>query len=478
MVKTKCNSSFQVAVVSLFAIHCCQQLGATSLSFSGSAAARSDWRQESIDCAIVGGGPGGLATAIAISNASPSSSIAIFERDGFQPKGASIMISKSGWKSIAELDSSGGDESLETKLEETAVPITSLEIKSWTKGEEEIVSTTRRGRLKNVIQNRVSKLKSKVMKMILSVVWRILQPRIHLWHDVRVALYEYANKLYCEPNNKVDENGDSSKSLVHLNLNLENIQALTPSEHQDAARFELLFKNAETGEERKVRAKYVIACDGVNSQVRCVLPNEPDVLLAEDKSVWRGCSPNICTSGIGTFYRSAGDSDIAGRSALLFPGGKNAGSSWTVISDVEDQRSTSDDESRKRVLKVIESMGMGSDNFKLFKKAIDDSAIIIENKLYVRDFEKPWESSYDGLIYIGDAAHPVRPTGEGTALAFEDANVLGKVISKFGLGVEALRKYESERYEPVKKISEKIREGAQNFYKTREKQVSEATNIW
>jgi len=462
MTKANCYGSFQVALVSLFAIHCYQRPGTTTtFAFSGSANAGVDWRQECIDCVIVGGGPAGLATAIAISNASPSSSIAIFERDRLQPKGASILISKSGWKSITELDSSGGDGSLKTKLKETGTPFTAVEIKPWTKEGSEVVRKSRRSRLINVVKNGLAKLKSKVFGMLVSTAIR----RMHLWHDVRIVLYEYANKLYDGLNSAVDNNGDSPKSLVNLNLNLENIQPLSPSEHQDGARFELSFKNLESGEERKVRAKYIIACDGVKSKVRSILPNEPDILLTEDKSVWRGQSPNIGASGRATFYRSASDSNIAGRSAAIFPGGKKGGSSWTVISDVEDERSASDEEARKRVLKVIESMGTGSDACNIFKQLIDDSAIIIENKLHVRDYEKPWESSYDGLIYVGDAAHPVRPTGEGTALAFEDANVLGKVISKLGLGVEALRHYESERYEPVKLISEKVRKGAQNFYK-------------
>ena len=100
----------------------------------------------------------------------------------------------------------------------------------------------------------------------------------------------------------------------------------------------------------------------------------------------------------------------------------------------------------------------------ILKRAIGDSPVIIENKLQIRDFELPWESSYDGLVYIGDAAHPVRPTGEGTALAFEDAKVLGDMIGKHGLCVEALRSYEDARYEPVKEISEKVRAIAQSAY--------------
>jgi hypothetical protein len=347
-----------------------------------------------------------------------------------------------------------------------------VDLRSWTniKEEEEKknISMTRRSRLKNSIKKPLTKLKSIITQFIFSKVLR----RTHLWHDVRVVLRQHAEKLYT---------GDDSKSkatLINLNLNLENIQSLSPlggssssssssrsnQDDDDEARFELIFKNVESGEEMKVRTNYVFACDGINSKVRSILPNEPDVLLSEDKSVWRGMAANIPTS-TATFFRGQQDSDTVGRTALIFPGGKNAGSSWSVISDAEDGRANTDEESRRRVLKVVETMGTNSENYKRMKKVIDDSNIIIENKLYVRDFDKPWESSYDGLIYIGDSAHPVRPTGEGTALAFEDANVLGQVVSKYGLGVKALRQYENERYEPVKAISEKVRTDVNNFYK-------------
>jgi len=434
---------------------------ANSLSISGSTANVSNQRQQCIDCAIIGGGPAGLASAIAILDSSPSSSVVIFERDNFQPKGASIQISKSGWESIAALDD--GDRLLTKKMEETAVPITSVDIKSW--NEQVEVINGRRARLRHFLTRRLSKLKSAIINFLAS---RVIS-RVHLWHDVRLVLCEHATKQYRRSYNAVDNNGDensdSSQPLVNLNLSLENIQPLVPSEHQDGARFILSFKNAISGEELIARARHIIACDGIKSKVRSILPNEPDVLQAENKSVWRGLAPTISASGKATFYRGLSDSTSAGRSGLIFPGGKNVGSSWTVISDIEDQRSNSEEESRRRVLKVIESMGKESDNFKIFKQVIDGSSIIIESKLHVRDFDKPWESSYDGLIYVGDSAHPVRPTGEGTALAFEDASVLGKVILKFGLCDEALREYENERYEPVKRISEKVKNMANNFYK-------------
>ena len=88
--------------------------------------------------------------------------------------------------------------------------------------------------------------------------------------------------------------------------------------------------------------------------------------------------------------------------------------------------------------------------------------IAIEHKLFARDFDRTWNSSYDGLAYVGDAAHPVRPTGEGIALALVDAKVLGEVVAKHGLGLEALRAYEDERYEPVKMMAEKVAIGTRN----------------
>ena len=415
-----------------------------------------------VDCAIVGGGPGGLATAIALSSSSPSSSIAIFEKDRFEPKGSTVAISPSGWKSIAGLDH--GDGSLTTKLKETGVAVSAFENRPWLEEKDiDIQRTGKLGRLRTFVEERLCALKRKVTELFLT-------GRVHMWHDVRVALFEYAKERYLASRNvtstDVDENSVGVDLLVNLGLTLEKIKSLSPSEEEDGARFELSFKSISSVEEIKIRARFLIACDGVQSPVRSILPNEPDVLLSEERSLWRGTAPNVlCSPGLATFFLGSRDSNSAGRSDAIFPSGKNAGLSWTVISDhAEPQRSDSNDESKRRVLRVIESMGKDSHNFKRFKEVIDDSPVIIENKLYVRDFDKPWEASYDGLIYVGDSAHPIRPTGEGIALALEDAYVLAKVVSEVGLSVKAFREYESERYESVKAISEKARKFAESRY--------------
>ena len=371
---------------------------------------------------------------------SPSSSVAVFERDGFQPKGASIQISKTGWGSIENLDPS-----LVDKLKKTGVPVTSVEFKPMSVAE---CDDSNKGikDIKGVMSRFVFKAVSFFTRVLPAAI-----TYVHLWHDVRSVLADHAKEVYSfAPNSKEEESFDD---LIELHCSLESIQPLSNSpnnELEDGARFELTFEN----QENRVRAKYVFACDGTNSRVRSLLPNEADVLLSENKSVWRGVAPNVQSFGKAIFYRGAND----GRSALLFPGGKDAGSSWTVIGDAIPGRSQTSEEARGRLLAVT------SDCDDILKRAIGDSPVIIENKLQIRDFELPWESSYDGLVYIGDAAHPVRPTGEGTALAFEDAKVLGDMIGKHGLCVEALRSYEDARYEPVKKISEEVRATAQSYY--------------
>ncbi len=464
-----------------------------------------------VDCAIVGGGPAGLATAIALTKASPSSSIAVFERDNFQPKGASIQISKPGWSSLKELDDihmnsktiddgSGKlkriltwkgshrhshSRSLVSELMQTNVPVTSIEIKTWIQQKKDEEDTDMKKSSKRVLIRRsLKKYVSKITKSALSTLFRLIlttsKRSVHLWHDVRIALLDHAVHLYAI----AEDTHTGGTPFLNPNCGLVKIVHMEESKGQndgDEYRFQLTFQDTDNGEERTIKTKYLFACDGTKSMVRSILPNEPNILLAENKSVWRGMAPNFDAKGKATFFRGVKDTSTSGgndsennhttsnstegRSALIFPGGKNAGSSWTVISDIEDGKSTSMEEAKRRVLKVIATMGEDNPDYKLLEQIINDSSTVIENKLHVRDFENaPWESSYDGLIYIGDSAHPVRPTGEGTALAFEDANVLCKVVTEYGLGVEALRNYETERFIPVKTISEKVRANAQNFY--------------
>ncbi|OEU13141.1 hypothetical protein FRACYDRAFT_242785 [Fragilariopsis cylindrus CCMP1102] len=253
----------------------------------------------------------------------------------------------------------------------------------------------------------------------------------HLWHDVRTVLAVRAKELYST---------GRENPLLNPSCTLDNIQTIDTS-GETGARFAIIVN--ENGRPKTVHAKLVIACDGSKSRVRSLLPNEPDILIDGQKLVWRGLTPKSA-NGMATIY-----TDIdTGRSAVLFPAGKGGGASWSVISNVQAGKLETEAQARSRLAKVINDVGED------FKQAVDDSSFIIENKLFARDFDKTWNSSYDGLAM---------PTREGIALALVDAKVLGEVVAKHGLGLEALRAYEDERYESVKTMADNVEIGARNL---------------
>ena len=94
---------------------------------------------------------------------------------------------------------------------------------------------------------------------------------------------------------------------------------------------------------------------------------------------------------------------------------------------------------------------------------------MIEGKLQTRNFTKPWASATPRVAFLGDAAHPLRPTGEGTALALEDAWTLGSLA----VAAEStddfcdpvtLRQYEALRGARVEAVSNAVRIAANRFY--------------
>lgn len=212
------------------------------------------------------------------------------------------------------------------------------------------------------------------------------------------------------------------------------------------------------GEE--VAARVVLACDGASSACRRLLPSEPDDLLVDErKSVWRGQALGLDTGGEATFYK-----DDAGRSGLVFPAGAGQGSSWSLICDSVAGRSGSSEDARARLTAALPEKLDPT-----LRQAIATSPLIIEGKLQTRDFSKPWASAAPRVAFLGDAAHPLRPTGEGTALALEDAWTVGSLaaaaetIDAF-CDPATLRQYETSRRARVEAVSNAVRVAANRFY--------------
>ena len=101
-----------------------------------------------------------------------------------------------------------------------------------------------------------------------------------------------------------------------------------------------------------------------------------------------------------------------------------------------------------------------------------DEARITVHGIYIRNpftpggEERWWPRSKNPRVtLLGDAAHPMRPTGQGTAMAMEDAAELSLCIKEFGLGEDALREYESRRIPRCHTVAQRAQKGAMGSYK-------------
>ena len=415
-----------------------------------------------VDVAIIGGGPCGLATALALKKASAALNVEVFERDTLQPKGASIQISKAGWKALENIDSTTA-----SRIRKTGTPVTGLVVRKFSGA--------------NLLPVAV-----RLFAAAVSVLFRLLCrlgvsvgfSRAHCWHDVRMVLYERVNEV-C----------GSVVSIGHELMSME----------EEGEALALRFRRTADDDLMEVRARIVLACDGIRSSVRTLSPLEPlDLLLDEHRSVWRGLSPSHDAKGTATFYRS----DDGTSSGLVFPAGIQQGTSWTVISPVLDGRATSETDARSRLLSTLPP-----DCDALLRRAIDACPTVLEHKLATRDYSKAWGASVSRVAFLGDAAHPLRPTGEGTALAFEDAYTIGQIAKAQAASVmsitgetgevgetgardvtdakstgaslltpAALRRYETARATRVREVSWAFKRAADQFYTRGEKGSADRGN--
>ena len=381
-----------------------------------------------LDVAIVGGGPCGLATALALSKAPclQGARIAVFEADEFSPKGASIQISRPGWAALESLDAEAA-----SRIRETGAPVTSVSIRSFD-------GKSATPLLLTLITRVVAWLFA--LLRILGV-RRAELTRAHTWHDVRTVLRDRVREAWGE-------------SALRSGSRLETLDATGADD----------VRLGFSGGEADCRAKVVLACDGTRSAVRRLLPDESDdeLLVSEGRSVWRGQAPSLDTRGAATFYKE-GDC-----SALVFPAGSGQGSSWSFIAPVAEGRAESPEEARARLSEALPAPLDAT-----LQAAIDGSQSVLEHKLVVRDFARPWASSAARVAFLGDAAHPLRPTGEGTALAFEDAWTLGALAAdaptlEAFCAPATLRSYEARRLPRVRAVSDAVRADANRFYEMNE----------
>jgi 2-polyprenyl-6-methoxyphenol hydroxylase-like FAD-dependent oxidoreductase len=137
-----------------------------------------------VDVAIVGAGPCGLSTALALHRSGLGLRVAVFERDAglpFAPKGGSIQVSKPGWTALQNVDPDGAQ-----KVRATGTPVLAVRVLSLD-GARSVMPLPVRAALGLV---------ARLLRLLRWLGFRRGEiTRTHLWHDVRMALAERVEEV-------------------------------------------------------------------------------------------------------------------------------------------------------------------------------------------------------------------------------------------------------------------------------------------
>ncbi|KAJ1631144.1 hypothetical protein T492DRAFT_1144134 [Pavlovales sp. CCMP2436] len=475
----------------------------------------------SVDIAILGGGPCGLATALALSKATerwPGCTVRVFEKDSLEPKGAAVMLSPLAWAALTYID-----EQAAQRIRQVGSPVVSSTSRTLHTHAHAAAAAAADPVPADRSQPPLSRLTA-IVRAGLAGLRTSGQPEpepgksgtpsraltTFLWHDVRAALADRvrarlgggaiysgfelvgmeeegearppaglageAGEAGSQTGGGVGSEADRRAGKITLRFRTESPGA--PSQKSG--------ESDDDGSFVSVRASLVLACDGVRSAAREAAPCGPraaEVLIDDAKTVWRGLAPSIDVQGVATFFKEdpeRPESTQGGRMALLFPAGSGKGASWTVTAPALSGHSRDPAHARARLLEALGADGTGAgvegDGGKggarldgLLARALAASTSVVEHRLVSRNWSQAWPSAVARLAYLGDAAHPLRPTGEGIALALEDAWTLGKLAadapsSEAFLQPKTLRAYEATRLNRVRAISEATSAGARASY--------------
>ena len=361
-----------------------------------------------------------------------------------------MVVSPKGWAALRCIDPT-----VTKRLRRMAVPLESISILPMEDGDLPAAPGFARGTL------RVVGALNRGLRMVGLPRVAILGARASRWYDIRTALAARVQEVCGE-------------DTLRLDCRLKSLAEATVGDG-----FTLTFQSGGAAL-RTVEARVVLACDGTRSSVRELAPRGArgeQVLVDEGQSVWRGIAQGVDLKGACIVLRDmkrAPDSALA----IMFPaGGEGGGTSWTVATPKVEGYARTSDEARNRLRAVLPPLAKDAPpDAPLAKlwRCIDASPVLIENRLKVRTFGEhspPFCSALNGVAFLGDAAHPVRPTGEGIELAFQDAWQLGAIVKASPdllPDADMLRCYEAASLPRVRHVSEKARALANTYYKADE----------
>jgi 2-polyprenyl-6-methoxyphenol hydroxylase-like FAD-dependent oxidoreductase len=199
------------------------------------------------------------------------------------------------------------------------------------------------------------------------------------------------------------------------------------------------------GKSTEIRAKLLIAADGLHSAVRAQMhPNQPPIQWG-GAIMWRGTTPGVPIRsgasfvGLGThrqrvvFYPISGPDPTTGLATI----------NWIAEITVDNSRGLSQGDWNEKV--AVASFIHHFEDWRYdwldvpgMLRGADE---VFEYPMIDRDPVSTWVDARVALL--GDAAHVMYPTGSnGASQAIIDARVLGAVMIEHGATSEALRAYD------------------------------------
>ncbi|GBF49478.1 FAD dependent oxidoreductase [Leptospira ryugenii] len=216
-------------------------------------------------------------------------------------------------------------------------------------------------------------------------------------------------------------------NILHKNINPKNIflEQKLHSWEKDRDHYNLYFANGNT-----IKTKCVIACDGINSQVRTKLFPQIQKRYS-GQTIWRGISKvNLDLVFKSSYIEFWGDN-------LRFATIPISEESYYWYAVKESKEGEVDNQlSIKQDLSIL-----FGDFHPSIKRVIENSLNIQRNDMYdILPHTFPWHSGQ--IVFLGDAIHATTPNlAQGGCQAIEDAYTLAKIISKVGIAREAFELY-------------------------------------